>query len=226
MKNIIKVGNKSIYLGFTLAEVLITLSIIGVVASITIPTLMQNMAKNQTVEKLKKEYSILTQAVKLSEQDNGPNSTWDWGTDDTTIRQSFDTYWAPYLKISKYCSTATNCGYNMSVFYCRSGVSTGCGATITNTAVRTTVMLENGTLLVVNGSTYAGSIYIDINGGKGPNMYGKDVFLFTVDPQKGLVPTGYSANNISTVCSTSASGSYCAAKIMLDGWQIKDDYPW
>ena len=47
---------------FTLAEVLITLGIIGVVAAMTLPTLIQNYRKQQTTTQLKATYSILSQA--------------------------------------------------------------------------------------------------------------------------------------------------------------------
>ena len=49
--------------GFTLAEVLITLGIIGVVAALTMPTLMSNYRKHQTVTQLKKAYSEISQAI-------------------------------------------------------------------------------------------------------------------------------------------------------------------
>jgi prepilin-type N-terminal cleavage/methylation domain-containing protein len=48
--------------GFTLAEVLITLGIIGVVAALTIPHLIQKYNEYVTVRKVKEAYSILSQA--------------------------------------------------------------------------------------------------------------------------------------------------------------------
>ena len=50
---------------FTLAEVLITLSIIGVVAAMTVPTLMSNTSNQQHVTALKKAYSTLSNAMKM-----------------------------------------------------------------------------------------------------------------------------------------------------------------
>lgn len=47
---------------FTLAEVLITLGIIGVVASITIPTLMNNIQQAELKTSFKKAYSVASQA--------------------------------------------------------------------------------------------------------------------------------------------------------------------
>ena len=57
---------------FTLAEVLITLAVIGVVAAMTIPVLIQNYKKRVATVRLKKFVSVMEQAIKLSEIDNGP----------------------------------------------------------------------------------------------------------------------------------------------------------
>ena len=64
------------YKGFTLAEVLITLGIIGVVAAMTLPTIINNYQKQVTVNKLKKFYTVMTQAIKLEEAQNGSLEYW------------------------------------------------------------------------------------------------------------------------------------------------------
>ena len=93
---------------FTLAEVLITLAIIGVVAVMTIPTLISDYQKQVTVTKLKVTYSTINQALRLSAIDNGPVSNWDrnilvkdvdWTYDETL--DWFNKYLAPYLRYSK-----------------------------------------------------------------------------------------------------------------------------
>ena len=61
---------------FTLAEVLITLGIIGVVAAMTIPNLMQKCFEIQTVTRFKEVTSILSQAMRLAVEDNGEVSSW------------------------------------------------------------------------------------------------------------------------------------------------------
>ena len=61
---------------FTLAEVLITLGIIGVVAALTLPTLIANHRKKVVATQLKQSYSILYNAIKLSESDNGAYQYW------------------------------------------------------------------------------------------------------------------------------------------------------
>lgn len=56
---------KNIKYGFTLAEVLITLGIIGVVAAMTMPSLIASHKEKETVSKLKKVYSTLSNAFYL-----------------------------------------------------------------------------------------------------------------------------------------------------------------
>ena len=61
---------------FTLAEVLITLGIIGVVAAMTLPTLINETQRKQDGVKIKKFYSIMQQAIIMSERDNGSAADW------------------------------------------------------------------------------------------------------------------------------------------------------
>ena len=69
--------SNNVRFGFTLAEVLITLGIIGVVAAMTIPTLMSNYRKHVIETRLTKFYSTMTQAIKLAENDYDDISGWD-----------------------------------------------------------------------------------------------------------------------------------------------------
>lgn len=59
--------------GFTLAEVLITLAIIGVVATMTLPALMTNTAEQQAKTALKKGINTLTEAAQMNEAVAGFN---------------------------------------------------------------------------------------------------------------------------------------------------------
>ncbi len=56
--------------GFTLAEVLITLGVIGIVAALTIPSLISNHNKSVTAARLSKAYNTVSNAIRLSENDN------------------------------------------------------------------------------------------------------------------------------------------------------------
>ena len=83
--------------GFTLAEILITLSIIGVVAALTLPSVIQNNKKKAVETKLAKFYSIMNQALQQSIVENGDMVYWD---DYSKYGSSFDIskYIYPYLK--------------------------------------------------------------------------------------------------------------------------------
>ena len=61
----------NLYSAFTLAEVLITLGIIGVVVALTIPVLVGNYKKVQTVAQLKKVYSAMQQSVQIAQNEYG-----------------------------------------------------------------------------------------------------------------------------------------------------------
>ena len=56
---------------FTLAEILITLGIIGIVAAITIPMLITNYQKRLTLTRLQKHYAQLNQVIKLIDEEHG-----------------------------------------------------------------------------------------------------------------------------------------------------------
>ena len=97
--------------GFTLAEVLITIGVIGVVAAMTIPTLIQSY-RNRIVEtRLQKVYSIMNQAIQRAEADYGAKELWDYADPDF-----WDKYFAPYIKVLKTETVENGSTYNIIYF--------------------------------------------------------------------------------------------------------------
>ena len=87
--------------GFTLAEVLITLGIIGIVASMTLPSLVGKYRTMIVESRLKKFYTVINQAVKMSEQKNGEFKYWGnsfTAYNDDSIEAWYQQYFGPYLK--------------------------------------------------------------------------------------------------------------------------------
>lgn len=86
--------------GFTLAEVLITLGIIGVVATVTIPTLISGYKKNEYSTRLKKFYSSIQQARVMYNVQNGTTDA-DWefprANNSNDIINYWNKYFAPYF---------------------------------------------------------------------------------------------------------------------------------
>lgn len=77
------------YRAFTLAEVLITLGIIGVVAAMTIPTLMAKIQENTYKSQYKKIFSELNQALRLLEEDDSSPLLLCKSMDDKCFRDQF-----------------------------------------------------------------------------------------------------------------------------------------
>ncbi len=216
--------------GFTLAEVLITLAIIGVVAALTIPAVVKNYQKTQTVTKLKKAWSIINQAYNNSQAENGMHQTWDIASNIGTA-QYFDQYWKPHLKVAKVCSKASDCGYKSGAPW-KHASGNDSTTSVVAPDTRTTFLTPDGMLFVIFSSeddagAANNNIFVDLNGSKGPNVYGKDLFRF-VRTDKGVLPQCHSnsMNEINSNCSKAGTGTCCAAKLARDGWQIQNDYPW
>ena len=171
---------------FTLAEVLITLTIIGVIAALTIPNLMQKWSDNADVVKVKEAYSIFNNALKIAIAENGPTDTWSESTSTTLSK---------YLKIKENCENSGPCllyGYdsnNQKTSYgtwnsywrrMDGGVSSYGGPNCQGGNCG--VVLTNGMRARINND-----ILVDINGVNNPNQYGYDVFYFSIQ-NNTLVP--------------------------------------
>jgi len=240
--------------GFTLAEVLITLGIIGVVAALTIPILMANYQKVQEVAGLKKAYAEITEALRLMANDHGCS-------DDLRCTNLFTGYssikgasnvlggeMVKYLKVSKNCGqdqSAKCFSDDYSQNYDGSGYrynfNTGNTANYNFiTADGFSIALQdnndNCSYNWANGETnyniskVCGQVEIDVNGPKGPNSEGRDMFLFYITNGKGpaIYPWGGSEFEnsgswwgMNGLCSPSRlSGSICTGRIMEQGWQM------
>lgn len=95
-----------IYKGFTLAEVLITLGIIGVVAAVTIPLLVENYEKRIIGMRVKKAYTELNQIIQRSIADNGDPVSWSY-YEPTNMKKWVETYIEPYVNSNGFITVPT-----------------------------------------------------------------------------------------------------------------------
>lgn len=157
---------------FTLAEVLITLGIIGVVASMTIPTLMHSTQEQEFKTGYKKAYSVILQALQKANSDNvlTPFSG-------TTGGIGFK---ANFQALEQYFSV---------VYDCDTGHLSNCWNTSTGSETyrneQSSAVLsfidKSGMawrMRTADSSTATPIILVDINGNKLPNKYGQDRFPF------------------------------------------------
>ena len=212
---------------FTLAEVLITLGIIGIVAALTLPALISNYRKNVAETRLKHFYSTINQAIKSAEAVYGDVTQWEHYTRDfeyDDYRIWLDKYLLPYIKTTK----VENC---YSKFPC--------------------IYFSNGSMLML-GFDQAAFFPVAENK-KNKQIRGKDCFSFVFAPVnnsspqaagKGVEPyvgsyyydsdtlynnNVYGCNSTVVTCfdpiNHSNINKYCTRIIQENGWKIPDNYP-
>ena len=231
---------------FTLAEVLITLGVIGVVSALTLPTLINNYQKKQAATRLKAAYSQLTQAIRMSTAENEEVSGWDCDSPNW-----FDRYLLNYMVGIKHqwkdLSAPDSIPYKQISGNRETGLAMlrpGFGGTEVYT-------LLNGVDIFFYSNRKGHSkghktgLIIDTNGtSTKPNQFGKDAFFFQLWEDGSLLPAGTRSTVECTIpanpdrefykavgclnygCNKKARGMWCGALIMKDNWQILSDYPW
>ena len=212
---------------------LITLGIIGIVAAMTLPTLISSYKNSERSARVKKFYSMISQAILLSENDNGPIEYWSKGQGDqknddgehdmnkngTECQLFFNKYLKKYFKNLKSETAENNeskCEYKM-------------------------IFADGSSLCAHNGSCM--DVVYDINGEKLPNMEGYDKFRFLICTgnnaavASGLSRCGSKNKRFCTygpaiyttretayaACKTNPA--YCSTLLQYDNWEFKKDYP-
>ena len=213
--------------GFTLAEVLITLVIIGVIAAMTIPTLMNNTNNQELVSKLKKTYSTMAQATNriIAEEGNPRGDIGGWATSPEAVYNMYK----KHLSLSKDCGQGSDCFEKMtsgSNFYKKLNGNSYYSASFTSNNNFYKVITSDGAQILFaynypacantsfNSYNVCSEIWLDINGEKNPNQWGKDLFIFVLK-EDGLHPAGCDGN--SSDCNKNGSGYSCACKVIREG---------
>ena len=187
---------------FTIAEVLITIGIIGVVAAISLPTLLTNVQEKVTVHKLETVYSKLNSAFKMMIEEDG-----EFTNNRSASQRELDIYdnLPKFLKVANKCYGAP-CSIYVSGAKTKylDGSPYGGGGYISYH----NFILPDSTWVAVLGigqcnndvdfhnpagrGSYDGlcaRIFVDLNGKKGPNKFGVDTFIFHL-MTNGLIPIG------------------------------------
>ncbi|MCD7878399.1 MAG: type II secretion system GspH family protein [Candidatus Gastranaerophilales bacterium] len=200
-----------------MAEVLLTMTIIGIIAAMTIPVLMTSVSKTETETRLKKAYSTFAQAMQLVEAgERRPLMSYYTSTTKTDMVKVRD-------KLEKYL--------NSTII-----------DDVTGTYGSKVNELNDGIFyqLYYGAANYI-MLMIDINGVAEPNSDGYDRFYFAMSknsyikdhPKVKPLDSYWRAENPDADISTCTTDTccknaplYCSSLIMNNGWEIPDDYPY
>lgn len=213
---------------FTLAEVLIALVIIGVVAAITVPTFTANVHRQAMITALKKEASVLAQALERYYMYNGERLV----PDEFRATHQFKP------EIMGYFNVLADCGLG------HDDVNTACIPNTNNGSYNGEnknayynythsakiameyfddgqFVLSDGSLVMLENNNKEIFISVDVNGyAKKPNQLGKDLFMFQVMDNGTLKPMGMTGTKYpsSSYCSNSSTstmnGAGCTVKFI------------
>ncbi|MFA7657900.1 MAG: type II secretion system protein [Candidatus Gastranaerophilaceae bacterium] len=229
----------SVKRGFSLAEVLVALVVIGVLAALTIPTLIAASQKAGYVAGARKAYSDWNRALIQMAADGGCIGDLSCFFDSADLKTMGDKI-AAYFNVAKNCDMTTSGCFPNTIARSFDGTNTVSGQDSTLyyrfiTADGMSIFLATpysgcsgsaASLTKVCMATFR----IDVNGLKKPNAWGRDIYLFSIDNTNGpiLYPIGgtkywpwknsgctYGYNG-----GTDKNGLYCTGRIIDEGWQM------
>jgi prepilin-type N-terminal cleavage/methylation domain-containing protein len=224
---------------FTLAEVLITLLVIGVVASMVIPNIIADQQNVQYTIGLKKAIGTLNNGFRLIMANAGCSditcvNILNASTDITVTNIKN----AGVFKVFKKCNKNETGCHDKLLVYLNNDDAWIVGANYS------TIILDDGTTIGFAGAIDPNcnnnwgtgklsnicSLYliVDINGEKKPNKFGRDVFRMYLVKSGEVVPAGMKNDTYYGYWQTSNNGCYiedssgedCAARIMEEGWEM------
>jgi prepilin-type N-terminal cleavage/methylation domain-containing protein len=213
---------------FTLAEVLIALVVIGIIAAITLPTLIQKYQEQALKSALKKNYSVLKSALDKYQIEHGERLL---SSDYCPLKQI----------LMNYLNVMVDCGYgwqDSTACIPRYSDETLSSKIYKTYNAKTTLKLQlfddgqfvlnDGCLIMLENTTSTGYqrfISVDVNGYmKKPNRLGKDLFMFQLMENGELLPMGakgtkyYSETDkyCSNTSTSDINGAGCTAKVLRD----------
>lgn len=230
--------------GFTLAEVLITLGIIGVVAAMTLPAVINNTKNKELETAFKKSYSQLGQAIQSIYLGDYGGSGMNIGstTSNSAFKEFVNNMQKQYKQSSICIDGQKNCPLSIFPLETYSGTE---GSQFINSNYNTynskttggSTYCNDGIMSITDGSfiffdisnaeqTTAGKfmVCIDVNGWKKkPNRLGHDFFMFEINQNTGkLLPMGledtaFPEDKYCTLTSSNTqNGLGCTAKALSD----------
>lgn len=242
MRNLVK--SENIRSAFTLAEVLVTLGIIGVVSAMTVPSLMSNYRNQSYTTQLHKVYSEFQQAAQSQITSKNAVNLLEAGVRSDA---AMGTFLANQFKIVKTCTgspsdcLATNYrninGGSVTVF---SDSTAPCVVIASGAAICAKYSVSSatvdGTFLNIDYiQNLVGDLIVDVNAQKGPNIVGRDLFVLGIysdgslnsalpglRPQQAGAPilTNLAKCKSASTMSRQSNAAYCFNEILDNNWKM------
>ena len=230
---------KSCKLAFTLAEVLVTLGIIGVVAALTMPVLIQNYQKKSYVVQLHKIYTEFQQGFLMKMNEKNAVNLKEAGFRSSSDYNAEKEFLKSHFKVVKDCGTTASGCFAPSYSGLAGGNTKITGIVPNNYSYNVVIASGAAISFHIGGSNTVGYIYVDTNGQKGPNKGGRDLFRMYIYPdgvlddyyidencRKNNVCTG-AANaqearerNFKAYCANAHDTDGCFGKLLNDNWEM------
>ena len=215
---------------FTLAEVLITLGIIGVVAALTMPSLIANHTKSVVEARLEKFYSSMNQAIRMAELDYGPRETWFEDNNDPALQEAWiKKYIIPYMNVVKTDTIRVRGADFFTIYF-----SDGSAVSIANSNGRDWYFFPGDPERCVSSSPsrhykdYIGRCAFAFYYNPVPKSTGDGFVQWNFEPYMAAWDgEENSLKNHSTFGCNENSGwpAFCTRWIQYNGWKIPKDYP-
>lgn len=202
--------------GFTFAEFLIALLIIGVIAILTVPQIVSNVNKKTNVAALQRTYTSFANAVKLlmvAERAKKLSSTSLYKDTDSNVTDTAGDFLKKYFKITLDCETEP--GECFASAYQNLDKD---ALNIPDKGEAYCVIISTGASVCLTppDDDNPGTVVVDVNGPAKPNIAGRDYFLFYIY-NDGFIGDRISAGTVDA-CKANSYGSGCFNRIVNSGW--------
>lgn len=232
--------NKKYLLGFTVAEVMIAMAIVGVIAAITVPTIMANYQRQTLTTQFQKNYVDLEQNLTFLQAENYAKTNMYSSIlnkkDGKDIADTSGKFLKEYYQVQKDCETTAQPCFASAYWNISSGTSANftCndGYTITTKSGTAICMIPASIATDEETETETknpAKVFIDVNGAEDPNIAGRDLFTFNIyedysineiDPALSDEEKQNAKTQLMAGCTTSNNGEGCFTRLLENDWKM------
>ena len=205
----IKRGSKIMKKGFTLAEILITLGIVGVVAALTLPGVVMSYQKKVYVAQLQRIYNQFVNGTKAVMAENGLDSLKEA---DSNLKKA-STFLNKIVTVSRTGSASSVMASNYKSLNSDKDIPF-------KMAEGACVVVDTGASICMENMQASGYavVYLDLNGQSKPNVIGRDFFNLVIEPS-GKIQAVHGSKECKEGGSLYA-GNYCLGTVRGENWTM------